>query len=260
MGLILVPPCVNASEVRYTGRDGTVRVGLMQVSALQPGSARRLVSERRAAGPYTSLADLMARVALEPGELDGLIRCGALDGCAAGCTRAGLLWQRMSLSARGGTRSAGPQLPLVWSVRAPGGTPPAESRLDRMMLEHQSLGLIVSGHPLELFGPFLPFDRDLARDLPDRTGTRVELAGWKISMRTIRTRRGSWMELGAFEDETGAYDVVLLPEIVRRHGNELTRGGPFLVGGVVREDEGHPSVVVRELRLLADPGGVDGEG
>ncbi len=258
MGLTVSPPCVNRSAISATGAGNALRLGLAAVRGLQPGTARRLVAEREAGGAYRSLEDLVERLELEPGELDDLIRAGALDGCAAGRSRAGLLWLRVALAARGRGRRDGPALPLRWSTPAPGADAPVEGRLERMMLEHQALGVIVSGHPLELFGPFLPLDRDRAAELPGRAGERVELAGWKVSLRTIRTRDGGWIEQGAFEDETALFDVVLLPDVLRRHQNELTRGGPFLVRGVVREEDGVPAVVVRQLRLLADPGQVDG--
>ena len=52
--------------------------------------------------------------------------------------------------------------------------------------------------------------------------------------------------------------MVLLPGVLRRQGKELARGGPLRVRGVVREDDTGAAGVVRELRLVADPGGLDG--
>jgi DNA polymerase III alpha subunit len=52
MGLAILPPDVNASAVRYTGRDRSLRIGLMALKGLSASGLATLTVEReRGAGP-----------------------------------------------------------------------------------------------------------------------------------------------------------------------------------------------------------------
>ena len=61
MGLEVLPPDVNASAVRTTGRARALRIGLQCVKGLGEAAMERVVTVRTAGGPYRSLADLAAR-------------------------------------------------------------------------------------------------------------------------------------------------------------------------------------------------------
>src|SRR5690606_36529330 len=122
MGLEVLPPDVNASEVRTTGRGRAVRTGLQFVKGLSAGAMERVVEGRvgretsdvrrgGAAGPshvspltsYGSLPDLWSRTGLAADDLRTLIRVGACDGIAGGMTRPMMLWWVDAVS---GERSA----------------------------------------------------------------------------------------------------------------------------------------------------------
>jgi error-prone DNA polymerase len=93
MGLTLLPPDVNESELPYTGSDCTVRVGLMQLKGIRMAALEALLDERGRAGPFRSLEDLLRRVAIDPSDARILIKAGCLDSIAQGRSRPELLWQ-----------------------------------------------------------------------------------------------------------------------------------------------------------------------
>jgi DNA polymerase-3 subunit alpha len=75
-------PDVNASGIE-TGLDdtGSVRLGLSEIKGIGTNSSA-VTAEREATGPFTSLADLIARVKVPVNVVEGLIEAGACDSIA----------------------------------------------------------------------------------------------------------------------------------------------------------------------------------
>jgi error-prone DNA polymerase len=97
MGLEVLPPDVNQSEIKYTGRDRTVRIGLMQLKDLSREAQEAIILERSKNGPFRSLADFLDRTGTHVHLQDAriLIKAGCFDGIADGTTRPGLMWQAL---------------------------------------------------------------------------------------------------------------------------------------------------------------------
>ncbi len=90
MGLTVLPPDVNASEFRCTGRGSELRVGLQFVKGLSAEGAEQVLRARN--GPFRSLFDLRSRAGIAPDDLRALIKVGALDSIAGGWSRPMMLW------------------------------------------------------------------------------------------------------------------------------------------------------------------------
>ena len=236
MGLRIARPCVNRSEVAFSAEGLTVRVGLMQVRGLPAASARALVEDRERGGPFASLEDLSGRLSLRRRETEALIRCGALDDLADGRTWEDLLW-----CASGGAPASAPR------------TPSRPSGPGALIAELETLGLGVSGHPLDLFLPLQRGRRDRASDLPDRAGRPVRLAAWRVAHKPLQTRGGRAMELLSFEDETAQYEAAVFPDVYARVAAALQGPGPFWIRGRVCEDRRDPLVVVTGIEPMEVP-------
>ena len=89
MGLAVLPPCVNASDARYTGRGRELRVGLAHLKGLGRAALEEVLAARRAGGPFENLDDLLRRTDLDPADLRVLIKAGALDCLATAAAEAG---------------------------------------------------------------------------------------------------------------------------------------------------------------------------
>ncbi|MFO7768964.1 MAG: DNA polymerase III subunit alpha [bacterium] len=285
MGLQLRGPDVNASREVYTGYTfdegegregyrGWLRIGLCQVGGLSGEGCRALVAERERGGRYTGFDDLVRRVPLTPGELEALIRCGALDGLEEG-TRPELMWralvrERRRVPCRGREARGDPlRLPLEMPVpREPPPTPEYDP-LTLLGLEAETLGCLVSTHPLALCrdaveeergrrGP--PFIR--GEELADRAGERVRLAGWMVTAKPVHTVHDEVMEFISFEDATALYEVTVFPAVYRRYASRLLTRGPFVLTGRVEEEWGAVSLTLERLRVLGGekcPGPINGE-
>lgn len=73
-----------------------------------------------------------------------------------------------------------------------------------------------------------------------------------ITMKPVRTARGSAMSFVSMEDETDAFEVTLFPPAYARARRLLAwSAGPYLVTGRVESDFGHFSLVGEEVRPIA---------
>ncbi|MEJ2169526.1 MAG: DNA polymerase III subunit alpha [Desulfobacterales bacterium] len=254
LGLEILPPDVNASEIRWTGRDDAVRVGLLSIKGLSAETQQRLVDRRRP-DPYHSLRDVLDRVRPAEDEARALIHCGALDGLNPGGNRAALMWQ---LAGWLKTRSTG-SIPHPRSLFAGADQPPAdllpplppEDEHDRLRREFAVLGFLCDRHPMELYADARQKLHTVkAVDLPHHRGRRVRLAGWLITGKVVTTKHGDPMEFLTFEDETGIVETTFFPQAYHRFCHMLDRARPYLLTGKVEEDWGALTLTVDRVEAL----------
>jgi error-prone DNA polymerase len=79
LGIAVLRPDVNASEVQYSVKDGAIRIGLLQVVGLAERDQEAIVRERECNGPYTSFVDFHRRLRIDRDGLENLVLCGAFD-------------------------------------------------------------------------------------------------------------------------------------------------------------------------------------
>ena len=130
--------------------------------------------------------------------------------------------------------------------------PPTYPPARLLDLELETLGLTASAHPMELV-------REGARArgaipttaLSRHVGETVKVAGWLVTDRRVRTKKGRHMKFLMLEDLEGTVEAVLFPEAYHRLGPRLSGAGPFLVTGVVRRDHGALTFDARDVEVLA---------
>jgi error-prone DNA polymerase len=285
MGLTVLPPDVNASGFRCSGRDGTLRIGLQFVKELSAEGVERLltardgVTERRKDGtfrpsalppfrPFTSLPDLRARTRLAPSDLRALIKVGALDSIAQGCSRPMMLWEvdaekggKDGKDGKGGKVSSAlfPSSPS--SPSSPSLPPPLRnySTDRRRREEHAAMGFITDAHPMRLHDDALArFRLCPSTELSRHVGEHVLAAGMLTSAKPVHTITDEPMEFATFDDGEGLIETVLFPQVFRERGHVLFDQGPFIFRGKVDEEFGVVTLTITHLdrleRMLAKTG------
>ncbi len=267
LGLKILLPDINHSEIVFTGHDDELRIGLMQVKGLSTRTMKALVRERERHGFFVSLGDLLRRVpeAAED-EIAALIRVGAMD-CFE-LSRPELLWKHkilrrqrrrhrgektVAVSRAGGVATLFPEhamtagqdtsiVPRIpdWSVR------------QRLRFEQEGLDLSASRHPMGMLRSYLDTRGVLpAREIASHVGRRVQVAGMLVTTKsTVVRRTGQPMKFLSLEDETDLIEVTLFPEAYRRWGHVLLTRGPYLVTGRVEDDHGSITVTADKVELL----------
>jgi len=82
MGLELLPPDVNESGLGFTPSDSAVRFGLSAIKGLGTNSVSAIIAAREEGGKFTSLSDLVSRLAsgvVNRRGIESLIAAGAFD-------------------------------------------------------------------------------------------------------------------------------------------------------------------------------------
>jgi DNA polymerase-3 subunit alpha/error-prone DNA polymerase len=260
LGLEVLPPDVNASDVRWTGEGTALRVGLLSIKSLTGATQERIVSLRHSR-PYDGVGDFLGRVRPDTAELRALVHCGALDRLAPAASRAELLWEAMR---RLQTRPAAGRTARNRSLFETPDTadriprlPPDDAR-ERLRREFAVLGFLCDRHPMELYaGAVLRAGAVKAVEVPRRVGGRVRFAGWLITGKVVETKKGEPMEFLTFEDETGLVETTFFPEAYRRFCHLLDRERPYLLSGKVEEDWGAVTLTVEKTSALTVPAGTD---
>jgi DNA polymerase-3 subunit alpha len=252
-GIPLLPPDINASEASFTverspGGLGAIRYGLAAVKNVGLAAMQAVVDERRANGPFTSIADLARRVdprLLNKRQLENLALAGAfdrLDGnrrrvyegaeailrCAAAAA-ADRGSGQMGLFGGTGAGAIVPSLPETadW--------PPME----RLKHEFEAIGFYLSAHPLQAYDKALRRLRVVgSADLlhGGRDGI-VTLAGTVTARRERTSGRGTRYAFVEASDTSGTFEVTVFSEVLSA-ARDLLEVGTALLFRVTAQVDG----------------------
>lgn len=257
MGLRILGPHINESDIPYVGKGRTLRIGFMQIVSLSLETREAILDERRRQGPFLSLQDFLRRMGtrVRPQEAALLVKAGCFDALSP-LPRHRLLWETLC-HAHGRDGHATPNLfsaPRIGPADRPlavRDTCPVETRLRQ---EQESLGLLYSIHPLERYRHMwahLAIVR--AGDLPCHVGRSVTTLGWQITGKTVQTHTGEPMRFVSFEDTTACYEAVFFPGPYARFCSLFYADRPFLLKGTVQEVRSAITLNVRWAGLLGAP-------
>ena len=254
MGLDLKPPSVNHSEYRFSGRDGEVIYGLGAVRGVGEGPVAALVAAREAAGPFTSLTDFCRRVDAKKANrrvLEALLRSGAMDDFAEPGETIDAVRARLAAEladALQGAEQAARDESLGMTDMFGGmdtviAAPPSRaavaplSRRERLEGEKETLGLYLTGHPIE---EYLPELRQICPN--DIAGLRAEgslqlVAGLVVSVRTMRSRRGGDLCFLVIDDRSGRLEATLFTDAFEANRAKIAKDVVLLLQGEVQPDD-----------------------
>ncbi|MEU0495482.1 error-prone DNA polymerase [Mycobacterium sp. NPDC006124] len=240
-GVLVHGPDVNASLAHATleNRGLEVRLGLGAVRHVGDELAERIVDDRMAHGPFTSVVDLAGRVQLSVPQTEALATAGAL-GCF-GVTRREALW-----SAGAAASERPDRLPGVGSSsHVP--TLPGMTELELTAADVWATGVSPGSHPVQFLREHLdalgvvPANRLLS--VPD--GTRVLVAGAVTHRQRPATAQGvTFLNL---EDETGMVNVMCSKGVWARHRKLAQTASALVIRGIVQNATGAVTIAADRL-------------
>ncbi|MBI1968108.1 MAG: DNA polymerase III subunit alpha [Gemmatimonadetes bacterium] len=263
MGLTILPPDVNASVDKYTGRGRELRIGLMALKGLTAAGLAAVVTERQRGGPYRSLEDLRGRTGLAAADLRVLVAAGACDGIAQGKTRPQLMWLVDAAGARvtpGHRPGVSPPSQEILALEEPplAALPPlAEYDAERQLRdEYAVLGYLASRHPMALYAETIRAIHPVAAPaLGKHVGELVTCVGMLTTAKPVHTIRDEPMEFVTFDDGAGLIETVIFPDVYRKVVPLLFGTGPYVMRGRVEESYGAITLTVTALDRLPRQGG-----
>ncbi|RBP50935.1 DNA polymerase III subunit alpha [Arenicella xantha] len=250
MGLTVQHPDINLCQYDFRATDEKhIVYGLGAIKGIGKPVIEAIISARDAGGRFSDLYDLCARVDVKRVNrraLEALIRAGALD--ELGVHRASLI-ESVDLAldaANQQHRSALAGQNDMFGIAAPAETVqtyqqvPEWKEEDLLAAEKDTLGLYLSGHPIDMYIQELDqftssrlVDLDVAQGKGKKS---VTLAGLVIGARTMNTKSGSKMAFLQLDDKTARVEVGVFGELYDQRRDVIHKDKVLVVKGKASYD------------------------
>lgn len=243
MGLTVLSPDINESGYHYSGKGEEVRVGLMQIDGLTQDAAQKVLKCCTEGGHYRSFADFLRRTELNRSDVERLIRGGCFDTLDGRERRPALLWELLHFQHQSSA--------LLFEQKTELPAPPPYDEATVLRQETESLGFLVSRHPITLYRTACLRHKPIrAARMFEYAGKWVTMVGWWITTKTVDDKFGRPMEFVSFEDTTAIFDTTFFPEVYARFCRKLSQRRPYVIKGAVEVEFGVPTLRVKWIDFL----------
>jgi DNA polymerase-3 subunit alpha len=260
LGIEVLPPDVNESQIDFAVVGGKIRFGLNAVKGVGELACRTIVRARGEGGRFESLWEFTERVdcsVVNKRALESLVKCGALPGSRMGMLQ--VLEQALAYGQKQQADRLAGQGSIFDAELEESDRPgfkrhppiPAEEfeKSDLLKLEKETLGLYVSEHPLSALRAELraKTDATIAELERRRDGESVVVGGIIGEVKQMTTKRGEPMVFLRLDDITGGIDCVVFNSTYAT-ASELCRPDRIvIVKGRVDHKEGETKLVAQEV-------------
>jgi DNA polymerase-3 subunit alpha len=267
MGIEVLPPDVNESQLNFSVADDKIRFGMAAIKGVGPAVIQSIIDAREQGGPFESIYDFCERVDLEhltTSTVETLVKCGAFDSIGPEETtdfigdishNRAIMFEAAGRAVERGTQQQHDeqvgQNSLFGQMNddhreevLTESYPDAEPWTDRELLDNEKdlLGFYVTGHPLERFEAELPlYGRTKIEKVSNGKGVQnhdeVTITGVisEMSERALKSGDGR-MAFVTLEDRTGQIEVLVFSNQFEEYEEVLKGGDPLMIRGSVMEE------------------------
>ena len=263
MGISILPPDVNESELYFTPVGESIRFGLAAIKNVGENTAKAIRDSRLGQGEFRSLYDFCERIEsryLNKRVFESLIKSGVMDSLGpreamlASVDDALAALQRATRTRESGQHglfgTAAATAPAPFELRE------AElwSEEERLAGEYAMLGFYVSGHPLAKYSSQLLDLKTVSLGEVDgqRNGKEITVAALIVGVRPMRSRKGARWAIYTLQDMTGGGELLAFPESFARFEQILKSGTPLLLKARVQIEEAGTRLSLQEARRLEE--------
>jgi len=270
LGIATLPPDINHSEDNFTVEGDSIRFGLGAVKNVGRGLIRSMVQKRNEGGPFKSLEDFIQRMGegeLNKRAVENFIKCGAMD--CFGYHRSELLAvydtmmdsiassRKKNLEGQMGLFSMLQEEDKAAAIPIPKLT--EMKKADLMLLEKETTGIYLSGHPMDDYRHLLkgthvvPIGTLLDEESTYQDDQIVSIAGIVQSIKMKTTRNNSMMSYITIEDDTAAIEMLAFSNVISQYGNYMHENAPVVITGRLSlRDDKEPQIVINRARPMSD--------
>ncbi len=269
LGIATLPPDINHSVDSFAVEGDAIRFGLGAVKNVGRGLIRSMVAKREADGPFQSLEDFIQRMGdeLNKRAVENFIKCGAMD--CFGYHRSELLavYENMMDSiASSRKRNIEGQMNLFAmlqdtddAVEIPVPKLAEMSKADLMLMEKETTGIYLSGHPMDDYRHLLkgthvvPIGQLMDEESTYQDEQIVSIAGVVQSIKMKTTRNNSMMAYVTLEDDTATIEMLAFSNVLSQYGNYIRENLPVvIVGKLSMRDDKEPQIVINRACPMSD--------
>lgn len=264
MGIGILPPDINKSQKEFTVEEGGIRFGLLAIKNVGAAALDSIISAREMGGFFSSIFDFCRRVDLRRANrkvLEVLIKSGAFD--SLGVKRSQLVQViEISIERAEGLKkkSSEGQFSIFDSdrdgdVHSDEELPdiPEWSEQQILTFEKETLGLYLTGHPLESYEEELQrltIPSSMVHDLPD--SNEVTVGGMVSRIKRLTTKRGENMATLVLEDLHGTLEVLVFPDLYKKYSEEFIRDEPLIITGDIDKAENGIKIKAKRISKITD--------
>jgi len=264
MGLAILPPDINRCDIQFKPHgERQILYGLGAIKGVGAAALEGVMQERAENGPFQDLFDFVKRVDKKVNRrvIEALIKSGAMDSLhdnrqamLSSLSRAFQLAQQYHQ-----TLSVG-QADLFGGLVADGETHqladvPEMAQKQRLQGEKETLGLYISGHPIDIYAAELKklVGKPL-RELKPARFQQQTAAGLIVNVRRKRTRSGEPMAFVQLDDKSARLEVVIGPKLYAQVRDLIVEDAIIMVEGEVAEDNfnGGIKIDAKAIKPLAE--------
>jgi DNA polymerase III subunit alpha len=241
MGIKLLPPDINTSDIEFTVVNDAILFGLQGIKNVGQTSLTDIIAQRTAKGSFKDLLAVCKRIDLRTSNkrvLEHLIYAGALDSLPGNrAQKFQELGRIIEIAIERKKAELTGQMDLfassfVTSVESQelySFSPLAEfSDKEKLEREKEVIGFYLSAHPLQTYQKHLnryahlSFTNALKEALEHNKPDAVTCIGLIKHHRVITTKKGDKMAFVQIEDASGTAEIVLFPRIYQKTSSWLT--------------------------------------
>jgi DNA polymerase III subunit alpha len=255
MGIAILPPDINSSDVNFTPTPSGIRFGLAAIKNVGETAITSIVANK----PFKSLFDFCERADLRTVNkrvVESLIKAGAFDSLDqdrallyANIDRAmdwGQRKQREKEIGQGGLFGM-----MFGGADEPQSLDPAESWPEGLKLKHEkeTLGFYITGHPLRKYASEVKtYGNATTGVLSEKpSGFDIAIGGLVSALRVMRTKKGELMGVVLLEDWEGVVEVLVFPEAYAKAQKLLDIDTPIFVKGKLDNDESNIKILAADI-------------
>ena len=263
MGVEVLPPDINRSSADFRVDGVRIYFGLFAIKGLGENAVVKILEERSQHGFFLSLADFCSRVDKKLANtraIESLIKAGAFDEFGERHQLLEGVEEAMNYAA-GRSSMGGSGMDALFGMAEVAPEPKLKtnvapySALEQLKLEKDTLGLYISGHPLEQYEGLreaasckISELEDWFEAQPKGTGrVKVVLAGMIESVAKKPTKSGGMMAKFNLADESGSLELVAFSRAYERVQEKLIPDSPALVIVELDNSEGSLRAIAEEV-------------
>lgn len=230
MGIEVLAPDINESRAHFTVvDDSTIRFGLTAIKGIGEGPVREMLATREKEGKFVNLENFAKRVPakiLNKKTLQALALSGSMDvlGERAQLSES---YDEISTYAKNIQSSTADGQTDIFGMMPDEEVPPLKladvepaGSAQRLKWEKETLGLYVSGHPLQGLRKYFGSKWKLVSNIkPQQSGKKITVSGLISDYRRVTTKAGKYMCFGTIEDPSASMPFVLFPRTYDKHGS-----------------------------------------
>jgi DNA polymerase III subunit alpha len=258
MGIEVLPPDVNESNMYFTVVGPNIRFGLGAVKGVGEGAVESVLDARRRIGRYTSLLGFCEEVDLRACNkkvLEALVKSGSFD--FIGISRKAL-FEQLDSTADSAQRTKDEKergQNSLFGLFSAAATPALSKAAalpqhstewpedERLKYEKETLGFYITGHPLNKFNDELKLFATATTDtLYKHVDETVNIGGIVSQMKKSKIKKGpnegKLMAKFFLDDQAGSVEVVVFSDLYAKYMRWLDNGVAVLVTATVKDTGG----------------------